>query len=45
MGDVPDMALEDIPRCDQRRTVGVSASMGRFLRRVARTLVCYREHH
>jgi hypothetical protein len=45
MADVPDMALEEIPRRDQRHTVGVSASMGRLLRRVARTLVCYRERH
>jgi hypothetical protein len=22
MADVPDMTLEDIPRCDQRHTVG-----------------------
>ena len=45
MHDVPDMPLEEIPRRDQHHTVGVSASMGRFLHRVARTLVCYREHH
>jgi hypothetical protein len=45
MADVPDMALEDIPRCNQRHTVGVPASIGHLLRRVARTLVCYHEHH
>jgi hypothetical protein len=45
MVDVPDMPLEEIPRRDQRHTMGVSAFMGRLLRRVARTLVCYREHH
>ena len=45
MQDIPDMALEEIPRRDQRHTVGVSASMGRLLRKVVRTLVCYREHH
>jgi hypothetical protein len=45
MADIPDMPLEDIPRRNQHHTMGVSASMGRFLRRVARTLVCYREHH
>jgi hypothetical protein len=45
MVDVPDMPLEEIPRRDQRHTVGVSASMGRLLHRVARTLACYREHH
>jgi hypothetical protein len=45
MYDVPDMPLEEISRRDQCHTVGVSASMGRLLRRVARTLACYREHH
>jgi hypothetical protein len=45
MHDVPDMPLEEIPWRDQRHTVGVSASMGRLLRRVARTLACYCEHH
>jgi hypothetical protein len=45
MHDVPEMPLEEISRRDQRHTVGVSASMGRLLRRVARTLACYREHH
>jgi hypothetical protein len=45
MTDIPDMAIEDIPRRDQRHTVGVSASMSSLLRRVVRTLVCYRDHH
>jgi hypothetical protein len=45
MVDVPDMALEDITRRDQRHTVGVSTSMGCLLCRVARTLACYHEHH
>ena len=45
MHDVPDMPLEEIPRRDQHHTMGVSASMGRLLRKVARTLACYREHH
>jgi hypothetical protein len=45
MQDIPDMALEEIPRRDQCHTVGVSASMGRLLRKVVRTLVYYREHH
>jgi hypothetical protein len=43
MHDVPEMPLEEISRRDQRHTVGVSASMGRLLRQVARTLACYRE--
>jgi hypothetical protein len=45
MADVPDMPLEEIPRRDQRHTVGVSTSMGFLFHRVARTLVCYHEHH
>ena len=45
MHDIPDMSLDEVPQDDQRHTVGVPASMGRLLRRVARTLVCYREHH
>jgi hypothetical protein len=45
MHDVPDMPLEEIPWHDQCHTMGVSASMGRLLRRVAMTLACYREHH
>jgi hypothetical protein len=45
MADIPDMTLEEIPRRDQRHTLEVYASMGRLLRRVARTLVCYHGHH
>ena len=45
MHDIPDMSLDEVPQNDQRHTVGVPASMGRLLRKVARTLVCYREHH
>jgi hypothetical protein len=43
--DIPDMTLEEVPRRDQRHTVGVSASMSRLLHRVARAVVCYRERH
>ena len=45
MHDIPDMSLDEVPQNDQRHTVGVPASMGCFLRRVVRTLVCYRDHH
>jgi hypothetical protein len=45
MHDIPDMSLDEVPQNDQRHTVGVPASMGRLLRRVVRTLVCYRDHH
>jgi hypothetical protein len=43
--EISDMTLEEVPRCDQLHTVGVSASMSRLLRRVARAVVCYRERH
>jgi hypothetical protein len=43
--DIPDMTLEEIPRPDQRHTVGVSTAMGRLLHRVARAVVCYHERH
>jgi hypothetical protein len=43
--DIPDMTLEEVPRCDQRHTVEVSAAMARLIRKVARTVVCYHEHH
>jgi hypothetical protein len=43
--DIPDMTLEEVPRCDQRHTVGVSTTMGRMLHRVARAVVCYHERH
>jgi hypothetical protein len=43
--DIPDMTLEEVPQRDQRHTVGVSTSMSRLLRRVAREVVCYHERH
>jgi hypothetical protein len=43
--DIPDMLLGEVPRRDQRHTVGVSESMSRLLRRVAHAVVCYRECH
>ena len=33
--DIPDMPLEEVPRCDQRHTVGVSTSMSQLLHRVS----------
>ena len=45
MHGIPDMSLDEVPQNVQRHTVGVPASMGHLLRRVVRTLVCYREHH
>jgi hypothetical protein len=43
--DIPDMTLEEVPRCDQRQTVGVSTTMSQLLHRVAREVVCYYERH
>ena len=43
--DIPDMTLEEVPRRNQRHTIGVSASMSQLLRRVAREVMCYHEHH
>jgi hypothetical protein len=31
--DIPDMTLEEVPRHDQRHTVGVLVAMGRLLHR------------
>jgi hypothetical protein len=43
--DISDITIGEIPRRYQRHTVGVSESINRLLRRVARVVVCYREHH
>ena len=42
---IPDMPLGEVPRRDQRHTVGVSESMSRLLRRVFWVVVCYHECH
>jgi hypothetical protein len=43
--DIPDMPLGEVPRRDQRHTVGVSESMSQLLCRVSQAVVCYRERH
>jgi hypothetical protein len=43
--DILDMAIGEILRHYQRHIVGVSESISRLLHRVARAVVCYREHH
>jgi hypothetical protein len=43
--DIPDIAIREIPRRYQCHTMGVLESISRMLRRVAREVVCYREHH
>jgi hypothetical protein len=34
--NIPDITVDELPRCYQHHTVGVSTSIGRLLRRVAR---------
>jgi hypothetical protein len=43
--NVLDIAIGEISRRYQRHIVGVFESLSRMLRRVARAVVCYREHH
>jgi hypothetical protein len=43
--NIPDAMVDELPRHYQRHTVGVSASIGRLLCRVAREVVCYNEKH
>ena len=43
--DIPNMAIGEIPRRYKRHTVGVSESISRLPRRVAREVVCYHENH
>jgi hypothetical protein len=43
--NVPDATVDELPRHYQRHTVGVSASIGRLLHKVARAVVCYSEQH
>jgi hypothetical protein len=37
--------VDEIPRHYQRHTMGVSAAIGRLLRRVPWTVACYSEQH
>ena len=43
--DILDAAIDDLPRRFQRHTAGVSVRFSHLLRRVARAIVCYHEHH
>jgi hypothetical protein len=43
--DVLDIAIGEILRRYQHHTVGLSESLSRLLRRVAREVVCYHELH
>ena len=43
--DILDATIDDLPRRFQKHIVGVSGRFSRFLRRVARAIMCYHEHH
>ena len=40
-----DMTTDEVPRCYQRHTAGVSGRFSRILCRVAQAIACYHEHH
>jgi hypothetical protein len=42
---IPDAMVDELPRHYQHHMIGVSTSIGRFLRIVAWTVVCYNEQH
>jgi hypothetical protein len=42
---VLDATVDELPRHYQRRTVGVSTSIGRLLHRLARAVSCYNKKH
>ena len=44
-GDIPETTIDDIPRRLQRYVIGVSGPFRRFLCKVARAVVSYRDHH
>ena len=43
--DIPDDDIDDLPTRYQRSTMGVPGRFSRLLRRVARAVMCYHEHH
>ena len=43
--DIPNANIDDLPMRYQRSTVGVPGRFSRLLRRVARAVMCYHEHH
>ena len=44
-GDMPETSIDDIPRRLQRYVIGVPGPFRRFLCKVARAVVSYRDHH
>ena len=43
--DIPDADIDDLPTRYQISTAGVPRRFSRLLRRVARAMMCYHEHH
>ena len=43
--DIPDVAIDDLPRRFQRHSVVVSGHFSHLLRRVATSIMCYHKHH
>ena len=43
--DILDASIDDLPMRYQRFTAGVPGCFSRLLRRVARAVMCYHEHH
>ena len=43
--DIPDVVIDDLLTRYQRSTAGVPGLFSRLLRRVARAVMCYHEHH
>jgi hypothetical protein len=43
--NIPDATVDELPRHCQHHIVGVSASIGQVLRRVAWIVVCYNEQY
>ena len=44
-GDIPETTIDDIPRRLKRYVIGVPRPFRRFLCKVARAVVSYRDHH
>ena len=44
-GDIPETSIDDIPRQIKRYMIGVPGPFRRFLCKVARAVVSYRDHH
>ena len=43
--DIPDDSIDDLPLRYQRPIAGVPGPFCRLIRRVARAVMCYHEHH